>query len=228
MTALEKLAEERDEQKNARIDRILAAAFKLFSSAGIEPVAMTDIAKKAEIGVASLYRYFSTKDEIAIRTAIWAWEEQISEIYPSINNDEYTNGNGLFRLSIIFSLFKKLYISQPEFLRFIYFFDSYAVNSGIKQERMIEYENVIGKVQMIVADAIKLGLKDNSINKKYIDKTEDLYFTLMHSFFSTAQKLTLSENLFAMNEKSKGSDQLDLLSELLLNGVKAWKNLFTY
>ena len=221
MTALEKLAEERDEQKNARIDRILAAAFKLFSSAGIEPVAMTDIAKKAEIGVASLYRYFSTKDEIAIRTAIWTWEKQISEIYLSINNDEYTNGNGLFRLSIIFSLFKKLYISQPEFLRFIYFFDSYAVNSGIKQERMIEYENVIGKVQMIVADAIKLGLKDNSINKKYIDKTEDLYFTLMHSFFSTAQKLTLSENLLAMNEKSKGSDQLDLLSELLLNGVKA-------
>lgn len=221
MTALEKLAEERDEQKNARIDRILAAAFKLFSSAGIEPVAMTDIAKKAEIGVASLYRYFSTKDEIAIRTTIWAWEKQISEIYPSINNDEYKNGNGLFRLSIIFSLFKKLYISQPEFLRFIYFFDSYAVNSGIKQERMIEYENVIGKVQMIVADAIKLGLKDNSINKKYIDKTEDLYFTLMHSFFSTAQKLTLSENLLAMNEKSKGSDQLDLLSELLLKGVKA-------
>ena len=221
MTALEKLAEERDEQKNARIDRILAAAFKLFSSAGIEPVAMTDIAKKAEIGVASLYRYFSTKDEIAIRTTIWAWEKQISEIYPSINNDEYTNGNGLFRLSIIFSLFKKLYMSQPEFLRFIYFFDSYAVNSGIKQERMIEYENVIGKVQMIVADAIKLGLKDNSINKKYIDKTEDLYFTLMHSFFSTAQKLTLSENLLAMNEKSKESDQLDLLSELLLNGVKA-------
>lgn len=221
MTALEKLAEERDEQKNARIDRILAAAFKLFSSAGIEPVAMTDIAKKAEIGVASLYRYFSTKDEIAIRTVIWAWEKQISEIYPSINNDEYTNGNGLFRLSIIFSLFKKLYMSKPEFLRFIYFFDSYAVNSGIKQERMIEYENVIGKVQMIVADAIKLGLKDNSINKKYIDKTEDLYFTLMHSFFSTAQKLTLSENLLAINEKSKGSDQLDLLSELLLNGVKA-------
>ena len=34
MTALEKLAEERDEQKNARIDRILAAAFTLFSSAG--------------------------------------------------------------------------------------------------------------------------------------------------------------------------------------------------
>ena len=221
MTALEKLAEERDEQKNARIDRILAAAFTLFSSAGIEPVAMTDIAKKAEIGVASLYRYFSTKDEIAIRTAIWAWEKQISEIYPLIENDEYKNGNGLSRLSIIFGLFKKLYKTQPEFLRFIYFFDSYAVNSGIKKERMKEYEIVIGKVQSIVADAINLGLNDNSINNSYKDKTDDLYFTLMHTFFSTAQKLTLSGNLLAMNKKSKGSDQLDLLSELLLKGVKA-------
>lgn len=221
MTALEKLAEERDEQKNARIDRILAAAFTLFSSAGIEPVAMTDIAKKAEIGVASLYRYFSTKDEIAIRTAIWAWEKQISEIYPLIENDEYKNGNGLSRLSIIFGLFKKLYKTQPEFLRFIYFFDSYAVNSGIKKERMKEYEIVIGKVQSIVADAINLGLNDNSINNSFKDKTDDLYFTLMHTFFSTAQKLTLSGNLLAMNEKSKGSDQLDLLSELLLKGVKA-------
>lgn len=221
MTALEKLAEERDEQKNARIDRILEAAFTLFSSAGIEPVAMTDIAKKAEIGVASLYRYFSTKDEIAIRTAIWAWEKQISEIYPLIENDEYKNGNGLSRLSIIFGLFKKLYKTQPEFLRFIYFFDSYAVNSGIKKERMKEYEIVIGKVQSIVADAINLGLNDNSINNSYKDKTDDLYFTLMHTFFSTAQKLTLSGNLLAMNEKSKGSDQLDLLSELLLKGVKA-------
>ena len=221
MTALEKLAEERDEQKNARIDRILAAAFTLFSSAGIEPVAMTDIAKKAEIGVASLYRYFSTKDEIAIRTAIWAWEKQISEIYPLIENDEYKNGNGLSRLSIIFGVFKKLYKTQPEFLRFIYFFDSYAVNSGIKKERMKEYEIVIGKVQSIVADAINLGLNDNSINNSYKGNTDDLYFTLMHTFFSTAQKLTLSGNLLAMNEKSKGSDQLDLLSELLLKGVKA-------
>ena len=86
---------------------------------------------------------------------------------------------------------------------------------------MKEYEIVIGKVQSIVADAINLGLDDNSINNSYKDKTDDLYFTLMHTFFSTAQKLTLSGNLLAMNEKSKGSDQLDLLSELLLKGVKA-------
>ena len=70
MTAVEKLAEERDELKNARMERILLSAFSLFSHNGIDAIAMTDIAKNAEIGVASLYRYYATKDEIAIRTAI--------------------------------------------------------------------------------------------------------------------------------------------------------------
>ena len=74
MTAQEKLAEERDGQKNARIERILLSAFSLFSHNGFDAIAMTDIAKEAEIGVASLYRYFETKDEIAIKTAIWAGE----------------------------------------------------------------------------------------------------------------------------------------------------------
>ena len=76
MTAKEKYLEEKDELKNSRITRIYESAFALFSEKGIDTIAMTDIAKKAEIGVASLYRYFETKDEIAIRTVIWSWEKQ--------------------------------------------------------------------------------------------------------------------------------------------------------
>ena len=58
--------DEADEQKSARIERILEAAYELFSTRGIEQVAMTDIAENSKIGVASLYRYFETKDEIAM------------------------------------------------------------------------------------------------------------------------------------------------------------------
>ena len=81
MTAVEKLAEERDELKSARVERIMISSFSLFSNKGIDAIAMTDIAKHAEIGVASLYRYFETKDEIAIRTAIWAWESRKKVIF---------------------------------------------------------------------------------------------------------------------------------------------------
>ena len=115
LTPVEKLAEERDEQKNARIERILLSAFSLFSNTGIDAIAMTDIAKNAEIGVASLYRYFETKDEISIRTAIWAWENQIKVILPILNDSGYYDKNGLEQLEEIFELFCKLYQNEPDF-----------------------------------------------------------------------------------------------------------------
>ena len=65
MTAKEKFIEEKDEMKQNRKNRILESAFNLFSQKGIDTIAMTDIAKNAEIGVASLYRYYETKEEIA-------------------------------------------------------------------------------------------------------------------------------------------------------------------
>ena len=66
MTPKEKHQEEQNELKTSRINRILESAFSLCSEKGIDTITMTDIASTAEIGVASLYRYFATKDEIAI------------------------------------------------------------------------------------------------------------------------------------------------------------------
>ena len=95
MTAKEKFIEEKDEMKQNRKNRILESAFDLFSQKGIDTIAMTDIAKNAEIGVASLYRYYETKEEIAIRTVIWAWEKQKEIINPQFSSEEFEKVNGL-------------------------------------------------------------------------------------------------------------------------------------
>ena len=95
MTAKEKFIEEKDEMKQNRKNRILESAFDLFSQKGIDTIAMTDIAKNAEIGVASLYRYYETKEEIAIRTVIWAWEKQQEIIKSQFSSEEFEKVNGL-------------------------------------------------------------------------------------------------------------------------------------
>ena len=58
----ELLEDDEGRKKTVRIERILDVAFELFATRGIEPVTMNDIAQKAKIGVASLYRYFETKE----------------------------------------------------------------------------------------------------------------------------------------------------------------------
>ncbi len=220
MTAIEKLAEERDELKNARIERILLSAFSLFSHSGFDTIAMTDIAKAAEIGVASLYRYFATKDEIAIRTAIWAWESQKNLILPVLNDSGYYNKSGLEQLSEIIDLFCKLYQNEPDFFRYIYFFDAYVVCQKISAKRLKAYQVVIESVQEIIEAAIKKGLKDGSISPKFKGQEKQLYFSLMHTIFSAGQKLSLTGKMLQMDEINDSVQQLKLLGQLLLGGIK--------
>ena len=220
MTAVEKLAEERDELKNARMERILLSAFSLFSHNGFETIAMTDIAKDAEIGVASLYRYFATKDEIAIRTAIWSWEKQKQLILPILDDSGYYKKNGLDQLAEIFELFCKLYQSVPDFFRYIYFFDAYIVCQKIEAERLIPYQEVIQTVQVIISDAIHKGIEDSSISSRFKGKEKQLYYSLMHTFFSASQKLSLSAKMLKMDETNNDIQQLQLLSDVLIGGLK--------
>ena len=220
MTAQEKLAEERDGQKNARIERILLAAFSLFSHNGFDAIAMTDIAKEAEIGVASLYRYFETKDEIAIRTAMWAWESQKKLIMPILNDTGYYAKSGIEELEEIFDLFCKLFQNEPDFFRYIYFFDAYIVCQKIDSERLLPYQEVIQSVQTLIGNAIHKGIEDGSISKDYKDNEKQLYFSLMHTLFSVTQKLTLTGKMLKMDETNDGVQQLKLLGKILLGGIK--------
>lgn len=220
MTAVEKLAEERDELKNARMERILLSAFSLFSHNGIDAIAMTDIAKNAEIGVASLYRYYATKDEIAIRTAIWAWESQKKFIVPILQASDYENMCGHDQVKQILQLFCKLYESEPDFFRFIYFFDAYIVCQKITTDRLIPYQQVIQSVQDIIASAIHKGIEDGSISARYKECEEELYFSIMHTLFSTSQKLSLSGKMLEMDAKNDGVQQLVLVGKILLEGLK--------
>ena len=220
MTAQEKLAEERDGQKNARIERILLAAFSLFSHYGFDAIAMTDIAKDAEIGVASLYRYFATKDEIAIRTAMWAWENQKKMILPILDESGYYNKKGLDQLAEILDLFCKLYQTVPDFFRYIYFFDAYIVCQKIDSERLIPYQEVIQSVQTIIGNAIHKGIEDGSISNEYLGSEKQLYYSIMHTIFSASQKLSLSAKMLKMDETNNDVQQLRLLGKILLGGLK--------
>ena len=220
MSQIETLEEEIDPQRNARIEKILSSAYELFSKRGIEDVAMTDIADRSKIGVASLYRYFETKEILVVKTATQVWENQMQDVLPSLLRPKYKNFTGYEQLQEIFALFIKLYEKETDFLRFIYLFDAFAVKEKIPKEAMANYEAKILLVKQIISDAIQKGFDDGSISFKYKDYGEMLYFTLMHTFFSVAQKLSLSGKMLDMDTKKNGSLQLKLLSDVLLSGLK--------
>lgn len=219
MTANEKHREEQEEAKNARIARLLSAAFDLFSKKGIDTIAITDIAKNAEIGVASVYRYFSTKDEIAIRCAIWSWESRKEEFLQKVTGAEFDSKNGLEQFKIFCSAFKDLFAMHGDFLRFIYFFDSYIYRQEISTERLAEYEKTISVIQELISSSIKKGIEDGSIHMPDDCSEYDLYISVTHALFSTAQKLSLSGSMLDMDKRTDAIKQLDLMTRMMIRSL---------
>lgn len=220
MTAKEKYNEDKDELKNARIQRIFEGAYSLFSERGIDTITMTDIADIAQIGVASLYRYFSTKEEVAIQTAIWAWQKQIIDYLPELVNSNYMEKNGIEQVEHIIQMYANLFETKPTFLRFIYFFDSFAVRSNISQSRLNNYENMIIEINNIFYQAVQKGIRDKTIKQAYVNKEKELCFSIMQTMFSLTQKLTLNQNLLHMDSKSNGKEVILLLQKIIIDGIK--------
>ena len=60
--------------KNERIAVAMETAAQLYLNIGISNAKMTDIAEKAQIGVASLYRYFGTKQLFTVKVGAYIWK----------------------------------------------------------------------------------------------------------------------------------------------------------
>ena len=81
-----------------------------------------------------------------------------ANILPQLITDNFNNANGITQLSIIFSMFIKLYENQVKFLRYIYFFDSYAVRIKMEKERLMDYEKTIESTKNVIAASISKGI----------------------------------------------------------------------
>jgi AcrR family transcriptional regulator len=58
------------EKQSARRRRVLAAAMALAEEGGYEAVQMRDVAARADVALGTVYRYFSSKDQLL--AAVWA------------------------------------------------------------------------------------------------------------------------------------------------------------
>ena len=64
--------------QQARYDRVIAVATDVLSAGGLEAVQMKDLAQRAGVSLATLYRYFPSKDYLLLAVALakgmaWPW-----------------------------------------------------------------------------------------------------------------------------------------------------------
>ena len=221
------VSETRKEKKDCRIQAIIECTFGLFSESGIENISMNDIAVASKIGVASLYRYFQTKEELAIEVAIYAWNLELSVFNEVFTSKKYEALSGYEQLKELLEVFADALVAQRSFFSFVYYFDSFIKKEKVSAEKLREYERTILGTNTIVVQALDKGIADGSIsfsgsNNEVLSSasTQEMFITMMHSLFCLAQKLSISGDLLAMDEIVGARKQIEILINMLLVSLK--------
>ena len=217
MDLREKRKIEIENQKNQRKEEVIIAALEVFKKEGIENAKIVDIAERAEIGVASVYRYFKTKPDLVVEAACKFWKDEISELYTYYIEENFLNKDGITKVREILEVFLKLYNGHQEFMQFIDEFDRYVVREKISKEKLKLYEKSIIDLKPVMIDALECGKKDGTVNKKL--ESQQFYFSINHALMSMCQKLILRGNVIESDNFVQGEEQIKLIIEMAIKYI---------
>jgi AcrR family transcriptional regulator len=206
---------EQDTPQPTRLDakkaRAVEAARDLFLERKLEEVKMTDIAARAGMGVASLYRYFETKETIVIAVATLLWQEIKAQYLPRLESEKFREQSGIAQIQGILAVYAQLLEEHRPFLRFLSDFDAFCIQSGIPKERLNDYETSINDFYRPYLAALEKGAEDGTV----VVRTEPqlLYLTVNHAMLALLKKITAGEIL---RQDAHITQELEVMEQIIL------------
>lgn len=201
-------------EMSAKRELMLETGFRIFSANVIEAVSMQDIAAACNIGIATLYRYFSTKLEFVIAVGVKQWGNYYLEVERLYNELDGENMNSAQEFEFCLDSYIRLYKKHKDFLKFNKDFDNYIRNEGATQSHMKPYIDAINiftkKFHKIYIKAEKDGMIRTDVPE------EKLFISVAYIMFPVAAKCAegfvyLGENVVDMTE------ELIMLKNMILN-----------
>jgi len=95
------ISERQAKEREVRKDQILESALKVFKINGLDGTTMDEIAKHADFGKATLYYYFTSKEEIFIELLDRGWKTIWESIEPVIHEHDKPKDTFINALNII-------------------------------------------------------------------------------------------------------------------------------
>lgn len=207
-----------DRQKEERKERVVLAAIKVFTEKGIENAKMTDIAEKAGIGVASVYRYFKTKPELVIAAASKFWELGFALLPGNDDQVVLSQLNGLEKVRRILEVSLTLFRERQDFIRFLEELDYYILKEQIPVDQLAVYEMDMFDTQTLLDAALETGKRDGSIRPD-IDINQ-FSSIITRALMSYCQKLVLRGNVVPSDQEFSGELQIEVLIDMAIRYIE--------
>ncbi len=192
------------------LEEIVKNACDLFLSRSIESVSIKEIAEKSGVGVATIFRYFSTKKNIVEKCAIHLQTEVFEGFFRLKGNSGYEKLAGFYRGYLT------VFQNRPELYKFIKEFDAYMIEEGVSD--MEEYSSGLDLFLGEYFSAYEEGLKDGSVKK--IGNITAFYYSTTHATLELCKKLSSNNNIVRQDELVSKDTEISTLIGLILSSLK--------
>ena len=210
--------EEQRQDAERRKQEMIAAAAACFGRKGIENTSIADIAREAGYGEATIYRYFSAKENLVLECGIWFWQ-QVYEFFKNKSNGEgYMQQNGMQQTETLMHGALEFYQKRPHLFRFIHDLDSIVLSARAGETVKKKYEQSVDSLRPFLLAALEKGKADGSLARP--ETADELYYTLTNGIFSMMQKQAAAPELLETDKTINSMRKTELLVELLIAALK--------
>ena len=201
--------------KERRHKAIVDAAEKLLIESSWDSVQMQDIAKEAEVGVATLFRYFPKKQTLIIDVANQILTEEL-DFYCDISKQEIT---GIEKVESIFTRVNRL--DNPGALKKSKFIDVFESNISEFDNFAAEakdYFAIRNDISNIVSKIVQEGQADNTLPSD--ECVTDEIMTMINNYSLFARKLALMKGIMTLEKHPGISTQLKIMHDMYMERLR--------
>ena len=193
--------------RDVKLNYIVETATALFMERSIRNVTVRDIAEKAGIGEATVYRYFSRKQNIVQAAAEKLQTEVLGHYYRAMPGK-----TGAERLTAFYDVYPRVFRDHPEFYRFVQEFDSYLIAEGLSSSE--EYAAGIDKFYDYFMAAFRDGVADGSVKDK--EDPRLFYYATAHAMLELCKKLSMAGDIVRQDSTVERIAEINELKRVIL------------
>ena len=195
-------------QKEETNRRILDAGFYIFSEKSIDKVSMANVANKAGIGIATLYRYYRTKPELVVAVGTHVWSNFIRDYTPIRNDDKMT---AVEELEFFLDSFLELYKNHKKLLCFNQFFNIYIRNEAVPPKALNSYNEMVDKLAMRFHRTYVKGERDKTLCTEMSEKA--MFLSIVHLMLAAVTRYAIG---LVYEKDSESYKELILLKNMIM------------
>ncbi len=210
---------ERLENRDKRLQTILEAGKELFANKGLAAVNMKEVAEKAQVSRATLYRYYASKEDLAFAIELYFYREILLPQYRE--QLEKARGTGFEKVEFNIRLILQSYRIYPDYYKFTGAFDHYFSYRRQPEELAAEMRRIFGEgvEEEPLVNFLKEGIEDGSIRSDL-----DPYLTaktLDQVLLSFCQRLATRKEVIELEFNIENSEVLiNNLVDIMLSGIR--------